>query len=381
VNSCVQEHLFLQRVTRSALVFLRPERRNFENVTLLARLRKHFRGVLVVCLVAALRAVLIHRWKNWSITELTRGQRFWEVIFFTDSRVLKNLFLEGIKQPKRSPHNPENAFSDTLMSLFQNFAAGAAKNKKPPTKNNYGSERVCKKPEVRIFAHTPRRCGHARALRSLQLMPTSKRATQPSPSLCTGYCANWCKWFGNLLKRSTKKHVMSICPRTHPADWAQPYTPSDVGKLPRRLRGSKQGPLLGGCREARPTDRLFDKRPLRNTLAQHTVARTRQVRRVPADQPVDLPARAGQLESIWLAVCAQWYAVQACFWAFCQKVCLLVWPRGSHRAAGLALSRAIAGAACPHQIVSVYGCAQSCVCAAILRLCAVFLNRALHGFN
>jgi len=44
------------------------------------------------------------------------------------SCVLKQLFLEGVDQPKISSKNPGNAFSDALlMSRFQNFAANAAK--------------------------------------------------------------------------------------------------------------------------------------------------------------------------------------------------------------------------------------------------------------
>jgi len=47
-----------------------------------------------------------------------------------NSCVLQHLFLEGFEQPKMSPKNPGNAFSDALlMSRFQNFAADAAKQK------------------------------------------------------------------------------------------------------------------------------------------------------------------------------------------------------------------------------------------------------------
>ena len=42
----------------------------------------------------------------------------------------KILFLERVKQPKISPKNPGNAFSDALLiSCFQNFAADAAEKK------------------------------------------------------------------------------------------------------------------------------------------------------------------------------------------------------------------------------------------------------------
>ena len=44
--------------------FLRRQLRNFENVTLVARRRKHFRGVLAIFLVAQLspkRGVLVHK--------------------------------------------------------------------------------------------------------------------------------------------------------------------------------------------------------------------------------------------------------------------------------------------------------------------------------
>jgi len=45
-----------------------------------------------------------------------------------NSAVLKHLILERVEQPKISPKNPGNAFSDALlMSCFQNFAADAAK--------------------------------------------------------------------------------------------------------------------------------------------------------------------------------------------------------------------------------------------------------------
>ena len=44
-----------------------------------------------------------------------------------NSCVLKQIFLEGVEQPKISPKNPGNAFSDALLkSRFQNFAADAA---------------------------------------------------------------------------------------------------------------------------------------------------------------------------------------------------------------------------------------------------------------
>jgi len=47
-----------------------------------------------------------------------------------NSCALKHLFFEGVEQPKMSPENPGNTFSDALlMSRFQNFAADAAKNK------------------------------------------------------------------------------------------------------------------------------------------------------------------------------------------------------------------------------------------------------------
>ena len=43
-----------------------------------------------------------------------------------NSCVLKHLFLEGVKQPKRSLKPPGNAFSNTLItSRFQDFAAAA----------------------------------------------------------------------------------------------------------------------------------------------------------------------------------------------------------------------------------------------------------------
>ena len=46
------------------------------------------------------------------------------------SCVLKHLFFERVEQPKISPKNPGNAFSDALlMSCFQNVAANAAKTK------------------------------------------------------------------------------------------------------------------------------------------------------------------------------------------------------------------------------------------------------------
>ena len=47
-----------------------------------------------------------------------------------NSCVPEHLFLEGVEQPKKSPNNPGNTFSDALlMSRFQNFAADAAKKK------------------------------------------------------------------------------------------------------------------------------------------------------------------------------------------------------------------------------------------------------------
>ena len=47
-----------------------------------------------------------------------------------NSSVPKHLILERVEQPKISPKNPGNAFSDVLlMSCFQNFAADAAKTK------------------------------------------------------------------------------------------------------------------------------------------------------------------------------------------------------------------------------------------------------------
>jgi len=60
-------------------------------------------------------------------------------------------------------------------------------------------------------------------------------------------------------------------PVTHTADWAQPYTLSDADKSPQRLRGSKQGPLLGGCREARPTDRFFDSKEKGSETRLHSI--------------------------------------------------------------------------------------------------------------
>jgi len=45
-----------------------------------------------------------------------------------NSCVLKHLFLEGVEQPKISPKNPGNAFSDALlMSRFQKIDAAARK--------------------------------------------------------------------------------------------------------------------------------------------------------------------------------------------------------------------------------------------------------------
>ena len=50
-----------------------------------------------------------------------------------NSCILKHLFLEGVEQPKISPKNPGNAFSDALlMSRFQNFVADAAKKNRAP---------------------------------------------------------------------------------------------------------------------------------------------------------------------------------------------------------------------------------------------------------
>jgi len=47
-----------------------------------------------------------------------------------NSCVLKQLFLEGVEQPKISPTKPGNAFFDALlMPRFQNFEADAAKKK------------------------------------------------------------------------------------------------------------------------------------------------------------------------------------------------------------------------------------------------------------
>jgi len=49
-------------------------------------------------------------------------------IYIYISSVLKHLFLERVEQPKKSPKNPRNAFSDALLkSCFQNFAADAEK--------------------------------------------------------------------------------------------------------------------------------------------------------------------------------------------------------------------------------------------------------------
>jgi len=46
------------------------------------------------------------------------------------SCVLKQLFLEGVEQPKIPSKNPDSALSNVLlMSRFQNFAADAAKKK------------------------------------------------------------------------------------------------------------------------------------------------------------------------------------------------------------------------------------------------------------
>ena len=81
---------------------------------------------------------------------------------------------------------------------------------------------------------------------------------------------------------------MSVCHRRHTADRTQPYTPSDARKPPWRLRCSKHGPLPCVLVQPRPTDKFFwqQEKRIRNTLTQHTVARTRKVRRVPANQPV-----------------------------------------------------------------------------------------------
>ena len=62
------------------------------------------------------------RARGSTLTPLTRSE--WILVY------LKPLFLEGVQQPKKSPHTPGNALFDALpMWRFQNFAADAAKKK------------------------------------------------------------------------------------------------------------------------------------------------------------------------------------------------------------------------------------------------------------
>jgi len=80
-------------------------------------------------------------------------------------------------------------------------------------------------------------------------------------------------------------------------------------------------------------------------------------------------------------VCGQGCAIQACFRAFFLAVKKNLYrrrPHLRHRTAGHAWSRAIAGAACPHQLMCIVEPDLTCACAGMLTI-RVFLRSFLAG--
>ena len=115
-------------------------------------------------------------------------------------------------------------------------------------------ENICKTMKNRNLTRTLCRCGHTRALRSVQRMPPGECATHlPAPRWVQGIVPIDVSDLGTCQKN----HVITVCHRRHTADRAQPYTPSDAGKPPRQLRGSKYGPLPCGCHQPGPTEKFF----------------------------------------------------------------------------------------------------------------------------